>query len=472
MTGAVSPLKIIAVGVGLLAVAGCETPVPPSDGVILEDALPEGTVIPAAWSTSGAPSSAVKGDWVASFRDPNLTNLVNEALRNNRDMAAAVARVEAAMQTVVIAGSPLLPQIGLEAGAQASRLTDRDGRLDLNRTSQVLGGALAASWEIDVWGRLRSDKAASAALAGSIADDARFLQQSIAATVARSWVANIEIAQLAAVSREATEVYENLLIISDERAAAGAVSDFDVVQARARVAAAKAATSQITTDQNTAIGSLEVLLGRYPGLRLKPAASFPRMPGSLPASGLPLSLLDRRPDVSAARNKVKAAFYNVKVAELTRLPGISLNAAGGALLEPNLSLLGTNPDFLRIGVNLLQPIFAGGAIDADVARMTSRQAAAVAEYGQTVLEAFKEVETALANEKALRAELANWQESLKDSDEALELANDRYVQGTIDMTGLLVLQQFQLERQVNVIQAQAALLNNRILLYMALGEPI
>jgi outer membrane protein TolC len=194
------------------------------------------------------------------------------------------------------------------------------------------------------------------------------------------------------------------------------------------------------------------------------------MPASLPDSGLPLSLLDRRLDVVAARNRVKAAFFDVQVAELTRLPGISLNAAGGSLLDPNLALLGTSPDYLRIGVNLLQPIFAGGAIDANIARMSAKQAGAVAEYGQTVLEAFREVETALANETALRAELANWRESLQDANEALALANDRYIEGTIDMTGLLFVQQFQLERQVSVIQAQSALLNNRVLLYMALGE--
>ena len=416
-------------------------------------------------------SSAVNGDWVSTFRDANLTSLVNEALRNNRDMVAAAARVEATAQMIVISGAALQPEIGLEAGGQGSRLTD-EGQFNVDRTNQIRGATIAASWELDVWGRLRSDQAATAALANSIADDARYLQQSIAAMVARSWITNTEIAQLTAVSREATTVYDDLLTLTNEKAAAGQVSDFDVVQARSRVAAARASTSQIQSLQNEAIGSLEVLLGRYPSLTLRPASSFPRMPASLPASGLPLSLLDRRFDVSAARNKVKAAFFDVKVAELTRLPGISINAAGGALLDPNLALLGTTPEFLRIGVNLLQPIFAGGAIDANIARMSSKQAAAVAEYGQTVLEAFREVETALANEQALRAELANWQESLKDANEALTLANDRYIQGTIDMTGLLFLQQFQLERQVSVIQAEAALLNNRVLLYMALGESL
>lgn len=460
------PQRLIGAISGVLALAACELQPVPTDTAILDEALPAGTAIPAAWSTSGVATSAVKGSWVASFRDPNMTSLVQEGLDNNRDLVAAAARVEAALQTVVISGAPILPQVGLELGSQRSELTNRD------RTSTLQGGAIAASWELDVWGKLRANKAASAALARAIAEDARYLQQSIAATVARTWIANIELARLIAVSRQATTVYSDLLDLTDKKAAAGQVSDFDVVQARSRVTAAKAATSQIQTSQNQAIGSLEVLVGRYPGLKLKPASSFPRLPSNLPASGLPLSLLDRRPDVIAARNKVIAAFYKSETAKLARLPGISLSAAGGKLLDPELALLGTNPEFLRIGINLLQPIFAGGALQADVVRMSAKQSAAVAEYGQTVLGAFNEVETALANEKVLRSELANWRESLKDANEALEFANERYVQGTIDMTGLLVLQQFQLERQVNVIETEAALLNNRILLYMALGESI
>lgn len=460
------PLWLIGASFALMALSACELATPPTNNDLLQEALPASTEIPAAWSTSGAPTSAVKGNWVASFRDTNMTSLVREGLENNRDLVAASARVEAALQTVVISGAPILPQVGLELGSQRSEVSDRNR----NRTSTVHGGVIAASWELDIWGRLRANQAATTAQAEAISDDARYLQQSIAATVARSWIANIELVQLIAASRNATKIYSDLLVLTDEKAAAGQVSDFDVVQARARVAAAKAATSQIRTSQNQAIGSLEVLLGRYPSLTLKPASSFPRMPGALPNTGLPLSLLDRRPDISAARNKVIAAFYKSEVAKLARLPGISLSAAGGTLLDPNLALLGTNPDFLRVGVGLLQPIFAGGALQADVTRMTAKQAAAVAQYGQSVLEAFNEVETALANEKVLRSELANWRASLKDANEALVFGNDRYVAGTIDMTGLLILQQFQLARQVDVIETEAALLNNRVLLYMALGE--
>ncbi|MCQ0093413.1 efflux transporter outer membrane subunit [Roseovarius sp. M141] len=457
--------KLLIAGATFLAISACEIQPPPSNTDIMTQALPPGTVVPAAWSTTGAPTSAVGGNWVASFRDPNMTSLVNEALRNNRDLAAAAARVEAALQTVVIAGAPILPQVGFEAGAQASRNYTR------NRNSQERGALLVASWELDVWGRLRSDRAASVAVARSVADDAIYAQQSIAATVARSWIANIQLRRLKSVSIKSADIYAHLLRLTEEQVAEGLVSDFDVAQASSRLNAARAATSEIETTQNEAIGGLELLLGRYPALKLRATQSYPRMPGALPASGLPLSLLDRRPDVAAARNRVIAAFYKVDVAKLTRLPGISISAAGGSLLDPDFLLTGANPQFLRIGVSLLQPIFAGGALEADIARMNAKQAEAVANYGQTVLKAFKEVETALANERVLRRQLANWRQSLTDATSALEFANDNYIAGTIDMLGLLQLQEFQIGRQVDVIETEADLLSNRVSLYLALGEP-
>ncbi|MEM7319102.1 MAG: efflux transporter outer membrane subunit [Pseudomonadota bacterium] len=456
--------RLIGVAIALTVLTGCELPTPQTDAQLLQDALPANTAIPSKWAASGVPTSAVKGNWVGTFRDPTMAKLVQEGLWNNRDLVAAAARVEAAFQTAIIAGAPILPQVGLEGGTQTSELTNR------NISRDTSGAVIAASWELDVWGKLRASQASSTALARAVADDARYLQQSIAATIARTWIATIELRSLIAVSNKAAENYAALLVLTQDKEAAGVVSDFDVVQARSRLAAAKAATSSIQTTQNEAIGDLEVLLGRYPSLSLKPASRFPYMPGALPASGLPLSLLNRRPDIRAARSKVNSAFFKSQEAKLTQLPGITLSAAGGTLFDPDLSLLGANPQFLRIGANLLQPIFAGGAIEANIARMSAKQRAAVAEYGQAVLKAFDEVETALANEKVLRQELTHWRNAYRDSTEALNLANDRYVQGTIDLTGLLFLQQFQIEREVNVIQTEAALLNNRVLLYMALGE--
>jgi NodT family efflux transporter outer membrane factor (OMF) lipoprotein len=400
---------------------------------------------------------------VASFRDPQLTSLVNEAIANNRDLQVAAARVEAALQVAKIAGAPILPAVGLEAGRQEGRLYNRD------RTSQVGGAVLAVSWELDLWGKLRSGQASAVASASAAANDALYARQSIAATVARSWVAYIEIAQLTAATNAIVQQYSQLVTLSQERADAGAVSDFDVVQAKGRLNAAKAALVDLRVSRNEAAAGLEVLLGRYPSLSIRPASRFPRFPGAL-STGLPLSLLDRRPDVIAARDQVIAAFYDVETAKLARLPGISLALAGGQLFDPSLALIGANPDFLRLGIGLLQPIFEGGALQAEVVRMTAAQAAATASYGQTVLTAFGEVESQLANERLLRQALAHWQAAYSDAEEAVALGLDNYLAGTIDMVALLNLTEFSIGRQIDVIQSQADLLTNRISLYLALGE--
>jgi outer membrane protein TolC len=150
---------------------------------------------------------------------------------------------------------------------------------------------------------------------------------------------------------------------------------------------------------------------------------------------------------------------------------VSLAASGGRLFDPDIALLGANPDFLRAGVGLLQPIFEGGALQAQVVEMTAEQAAATALYGQTVLEAYAEVETRQANETLLRESLASQRAALADAEEAVALGQDNYVAGTMDMTQLLTLQQFVNAAKVEVVQSEAALLTNRIALYLALGEP-
>ena len=446
------------------ALAGCALATPPEDGALVDAALPAGTEIPAAWSSEGAPSSVAGGNWVASFRDPNMTGLVAEALRNNPDLQAAAAQVDAALQAVTIAGAPILPAVGMTAGAQESRdLTEY-------RNSTISGAELMVSWEVDLWGKLRSGQASVAASAAAVANEAVYANQSIAATVARTWVSIIELAKLVVVAEETAGLYENLLALARQKEAAGQVSDFDVVQAQARLSGARAEIPKLRISANELIAALEVLLGRYPNLKLRSGTTYPRMPGAL-ASGPPLSLLDRRPDVVAARNEVIAAFYNVEVAKLARLPGVSLAASGGRLFDPDIALLGANPDFLRAGVGLLQPIFEGGALQAQVVEMTAEQAAATALYGQTVLEAYAEVETRQANERLLRESLASQRAALADAEEAVALGQDNYVAGTMDMTQLLTLQQFVNGAKVEVVQSEAALLTNRIALYLALGEP-
>lgn len=446
-----------------MLLGACALAEPPDQVTLLTEALPAETTIPPTWSAEQNEAAVLTDGWVRSLDDPELVGLVDEALRNNRDLVAAIARVEAARAAVTIAGAPLLPSIGLGLGTQVSTTSNNSGG------STLLGGVLGVGWEVDIWGKLRSGEAAAVSSATAVADQAAYVRQSVAATVAQAWFATIELKQLIALAEQVAKNYSDLAALARRKEAAGQVSSFDVVQAQGRLDASRAALTQLQQRYTEALAGLEVILGRYPSLTLQPAAALPATPAPV-AAGLPLALLDRRPDIKAARSQVASVFYGVEVAKLARLPAVSVFVDGGTLFDPDVGLLVRGLDFVRAGAALLQPVFEGGALEARVLELSAEQRAATARYGKTVLDAFREVETLLANERLLQEGVANWREAVSNAQEAVRLGTDAYVAGSIDMVALLNLVEFEIGRRVDLIQSEAALLQNRVSLYLALGE--
>ena len=216
----------------LLAASGCSLSTPPSQTEVVEQALPKGTGIPPQWVADPG-TSDVADDWVKSFNDPGLDAVIAEAIANNLDLRQAAARVEAARQIVVVVGSKLWPQIG----AQFSAATLHDSSESANADSYMQYGGI--SWEIDLWGRIRAQKAAAEAGFEATALDYAFARQSLAATTAKSWYLAIETRQLVAIAEEAVNIYTQILELVKIRRAAGKVADFDVAQASAALASAQ-----------------------------------------------------------------------------------------------------------------------------------------------------------------------------------------------------------------------------------------
>ncbi len=171
----------------------------------------------------------------------------------------------------------------------------------------------------------------------------------------------------------------------------------------------------------------------------------------------------------AAQARVDAAFYDVKAAELALLPAFSLTGTAGAANVDLLNILDLAPDVLAIGVSVLQPIFNGGTLNAEIAGATARQQAAVAAYGGVVLNAFRQVETFLDNEGYYRQRLALIRDQSESYNEAVNLAVDKYNAGTMSLQNLLQLQADLLASDSAVIDATSGLLVNRVDLYLALG---
>jgi len=454
-------LRLTAAGAIAAALGACALGTPPAHDEIVRDALPEGTAIPPAWKADAA-SAAVADEWLRSFADPVLDKLVAEAIAGNRDLAQAAERVRIAQQAVIVVGAQLLPQVGAVLGGRTTRDADHDG----NFNAGVVYAGVA--WELDLWGRLRAQRAAAEAGATATALDYAFARQSLAATVAKAWYLASEARQQLALAERSVKVFGELLALVKIRRAAGRDSDLDVADTSAKLDGANAQVEVARTAYGEARRALEVLLGRYPGAEIEAAPAFPPLPPPV-APGVPAALLERRPDLAAAGEQVLAAFRRQESAKLALLPSVGISLVGGRLGDQLLSVLQLNPWLASAAIGVSIPIYEGGALQAKVEIATAEQAGAVARYGAAALGAFREVENALANEQLLARRLPFDHGALANSTEAVRIATIQYRAGRQDLLWVSNLQVNQLAAQAVVIRVRGQQRANRIQLHLALG---
>jgi outer membrane protein, multidrug efflux system len=455
----------VVVGILGVSLCGCALHKPPPHATIVGQALPKATPLPPKW-TSAPDIGKVTDDWAKSFNDHGLEGVVSEAIANNLDLRQAAARVESARQSVAVIGSQLKPQLGAAIGGSTLRATNTNtSSSDQFQSSTAFA---AVSWEVDVWGRLRAQRAAAQESYEGIAFDYGFARQSLAATTAKSWYLAVETRELLALAEQAVNIYKKLFELVKVRRAAGKVADLDVAEAGYQLAEAQ---NQLTVTQglySEARRTLEVLLGRYPAAELEVAQAFAALPPPV-GPGLPSSLLERRPDIVAAEHQVLAAFRTEEAAKLALLPSFSLNLEGGRLSDKLLSVLQLNPWLIHGSVGMFVPIYQGGALRAKIKIATAQQEQSIAYFGGVALTAFDEVETALTNEQLLAQRLPYTEHAVSDHTEAVRVANLRYTAGTIDFLSVLQLQGGQIQSQADLIKLRNTQLANRINLHLALG---
>jgi outer membrane protein, multidrug efflux system len=473
-----------------LTLAGCAIKSPPTGGGILTSAARE--EIPANWSR-GHRSGAVAPGWIYTFRDPELTRLVEDAIVRNPDLKAAAARVEASRYAVRVAASSLYPRIAMKAlgerqGQNLSGAIDRginppdlgppgvenpggsslDTSVDSSSQRWVYGLAAGAAWEADVWGRIRSKKAAAQAESGALEADYEFARQSLAAAVARAYFSTIEAAQQEANARETLDLYEQDLRLTNERKEQGMASDYDLAQIKSRAAGAQDALIVAQAARAQTIRAIEVVTSHYPAGRLEARRSFPAQPGAVPA-GLPAQILERRPDLIAAERRFAAAFHRVNEARTARLPRIVISGTGG-IGTAQLNGVGVLDAVLwSFAGGITQPIFFGGELKAVQDIRTAEQKAAAASYTGTALRAFEDVEDALASDYYLRKREDALSEMVSAGADAVRLGRQQLEQGQADMFTILRLQGENLAAKIELTKVRAARLRERVNLHLALG---
>ena len=473
-----------------LMIAGCALQHPPFGA----DIMPESAraQIPGRWAGPHR-SGTVVPNWIRSFGDPELTALVYDAVERNPDLKAAAARVEASRAAVRIAAASLYPRIAMKGlgERQGQRLSGDLGRdinppsfggpgtedsggagLDtsMDDTSQrwVYGLAAGAAWEADVWGRIRSKKAAAKAESQALEADYEFARQSLAAAVARAYFTTIEAAQQEANAQETLNIYQEYSKLTDVQKQHGFASDFDVSQIKSRTASAEDALYTAQAVRAQTIRAIEVVTSRYPAGKFDVRRSFPDQPKGAP-SGMPAQLLERRPDLIASERRFAAAFHRVNEARTARLPRFVLSATGG-LGTAQLDSVGTVDAVLwTLAAGVTQPIFFGGELKAAQDLRTAEQKAAAASYVGSCLRAFQEVEDALANDYYLRKREGALGDAVSSSADTVKFGRQRLEQGQVDMFTILRLSGENLAAKIQLTQIRASRLRERVNLYLALG---
>jgi len=442
---------------------GCAVTAPPPPEQIRTDAL-QGTEIRTAWSATQAPvAGAISDNWLVTFGDPQLIALVNEAIARNPDLRATAAQVERSAAYANIARASLLPAINL-LGTGGFKT---GGGSDLS--SALQGVMLGVSWEPDLWGRLRYGRNAADASYASAQADFEFARQSMAAQVARSWFMATETKLQLAAAESMVESAGGLVRLAEDRRRVGTGSEKDVALARVNLGTFEDGARQSRLAHEQAVRSLEAILGRYPAAELQAAPALPAFPGPVPV-GMPLEMLDRRPDVIAAERRVAAAFDRVGEAKAAMLPTIRLNASVSALSSEVLQLQDDyeNPS-AGAGGMFFAPLYQGGALQAQVSVRTAEQNEALARYASQALRAIGDVENALATSAILAERVQLLGQVLADQERALGFEQAAFRIGRQDLRAV---QQQQVQVQsarMALLRVQSEQLIQRVNLHLALG---
>jgi len=421
-------------------------------------ALPE---LPAQWASIQERIGEVQVGWLAKLNDPVLSALVSEAQSNNRNIQALAASVDGARALANQAASTLSPQLGASLGNTSGGAVEGSGSNNFNV-------GLQASWEVDLWGRIRSGNLATQESLAAAEAEYKFAQHSLAANVARAYFVAIEASKQLEIAQKSVDTVVETVRIVQVQFDNGLADQQNISLAKADLASAQDSLVSSKAGQRDATRSLELLLGRYPSAELGIDKSLPLLPDSLPA-GTPSQLLERRPDLIAAERKVAAAFNSLDAAKAAKLPSLSLSSSLGGTSNSLSNILDpANLAWQAIG-SLAAPLIDGGRLDAQVDAATADQKAAVASYAQTALNAFADVEQVLDQGSVLGERKTALTTVLEESEKALNVANLQFKEGEISLLDVLTIQQRVFSARSNLLSINRALLTQFVDLNLVLG---
>ena len=405
--------------------------------------------------------------WWKVFEDPELQKLVNRAIRENLDLRAAAARVEQSRAFIGVARSQLLPQVGYSGDFSRQKAPFLPGSQP--QTYNLFTGAFNLAWEIDLWGRIRRSSEAAEAQFWATEEAQRGILLSLVSGVAEAYFQLLKLDREKVIAEETVLAFQKSLDLFQQRYEGGVGSELAVARAEAALADVASLVPSLDAQIMVAENALNVLLGQNPAeiTRGKPLADQKTVP-EVPA-GIPSELLQRRPDLKQAQDRMISANASVGVSVANFFPRIGLSSLYGSASADLSDMLNGTPGVWNIAAALSGPIFTGGLNYRQYQGQVAAWEAEVAIFEQAVLEAFAEVSNLLTIQYSLRAQRRERERGVRALENAVDLSFLRYEIGLANYFEVIDAQQQLFPAQINLARTRTQQLTVVAQLYRALG---
>ena len=430
--------------------------------------------VPAAYGVAGGGSDVwPSAAWWRGFGSPELDRLVAGAQEGNFDLQAAVARVRQADQQLAIAGAPLLPTVTAAGDEQWSRSSVRRVAGQLARTSTIetrsFSTGPSVSWEIDIWGRLRSTREAAAATALASRFDQHAVALTVVTSVASAWFQAAALQDRMAIAVRNLADSEAILRAIEGRQSVGTASALDVAQQAALVAGVRSSIPGLRSQLEQQLAAIGVLNGRLSsGMGLRPGSlDTLKLPEISP--GLPSALLARRPDVAEAEAQLVAARANIRVARVAFFPQITLSGAAGWQSLALGTLFGPGSFFANAALSGSQAVFNNGRLTAQLELSRARYDKLLANYRKTVVQAFTDVENGVRAYGFASEQERLTADAVRVAQLAADIASEQVRAGTSDIVRALQAQTTLFQDLDALAQARLSRFEALLSLYKAMG---
>ncbi|MBP7766532.1 MAG: efflux transporter outer membrane subunit [Syntrophaceae bacterium] len=453
--------KVLLLCAVLAALAGCSVG---PDYKRPDTTIPPGYKEAEGWREALPRDSEIRSNWWEIFNDPVLNLLAEKVAVENQSIALAEAQYRQAAAQVQLARAGYFPAAG--AGATYTRARSSSTGYDILNTHNI---ALSASWEVDIWGKVRRQVEAGKASAEASFADLQAMKLSLQTQLVLNYYQLRMLDEQKKNLDQAILAYAKALELTQNRYKAGVAAKADVVQAETQLKTTQAQAVDLGADRALYEHAIAILIGRPPALFSLLPAAFQWPTIAIPVS-LPSDLLERRPDIASAERKMAAANAQIGVAKAAFYPTVTLSGSVG-YQGVELANLMTSPHFFwAVGpMALAATLFEGGARIAKTRQARAAYDGAVASYRQTVLAAFQDVEDQLAVLRVLAEEAGIQEQAVKAARESVALTTNQYKAGIVSYLNVVTAQTMALNNERTAISINGQRLKAAALLVKALG---